>query len=139
VWWYQAHNEGMEISKKCLLGGFFLVFVSSCAPKKIVVSFKTPEETFQTWRAAAERLDYTTLLQCYAAEAVSEIRKEIETTSGEGLRSMQQETRKTDFKLEKVVYENDRAYVRVTRRIRDAEEIEILTMVQEGKDWKLIP
>lgn len=108
------------------------------APKKII-SFRTPEETFATWRSAVETLDYELLLQCYATPSVSALRSEIQATSQDGLKAMRDESRRTDYKIEKVVYEDKRAFVRVKRQLEKSEEIEILTMIQEGGNWKLLP
>ena len=116
-------------------------WIGACVTKMppMVKSFKTPEETFETWRQAAERLDLETLVACYASNAKAGVRKDIEKTSQEGLHSMQEETRKTKFKIEKIVYEKDRAYLRAQRSLKGDSDIEVLTMVKEGEEWKLLP
>ncbi len=117
----------------------FLSFWAACTPAVITRSYKTPEETFETWRQAAERLDFETLIACYAASARPGVRKDIAATSEEGLRAMRDETRKTKFKIEKIVYEKDKAYLRTSRRIPGGDDIEVLVMIKEGQDWRLVP
>src|SRR5665213_3538853 len=100
-------------------GIFFLcLFLISCTPAVIMNSFHSPEETFETWRESAERLGFETLISCYAIEARPNVRKDIEQTSEEGLKAMRDETRRTKFTIEKVVYDKDRAFLRTSRRIK---------------------
>lgn len=67
------------------------------------------------------------------------MRREIEQTSEEGLRSMRDETRKTKFEIQKIVYEKDRAYLRTIRKLRNQEDLEVVVMLKEGREWKLLP
>lgn len=111
-----------------------------CAPKKpIERKYSTPEQTFETWRQAAVRLDLPTLLTCYASSQKSSIENELQALSEEGLKAMQKEADRTDFRIEKIIYEKDKAYLRTSRKIGKAEDIEVLVMIKEGLDWKLLP
>ncbi|MDB5036890.1 MAG: hypothetical protein JWQ35_418 [Bacteriovoracaceae bacterium] len=116
-----------------------VLFCGACTPARILKSFKTPEETFETWRQAAVRLDFETLIACYASDARPSMRKDIEQTSTEGIQEMQREAKNTQFKIEKVVYQKDRAFLRALRKRKNAEDIEVLTMIKEGQEWKLLP
>lgn len=128
-----------KCSKFLLLLLSLLPMGMGCVKAPIVKSFQTPEQTFETWREAARRLDLETLLACYASGAQSQMRKEISSNSEEGLKSMQKEAEDTDFKVEKIVFEDKRAYLRVSRKRAKAEDIEVINMVKEGPDWKIIP
>lgn len=111
-----------------------------CAAKKPrMISFRSPEETFETWRQAAEVLDLQTLLACYSAKTQQTVEDELKSSSSEALKEMQKETKRTKFQIEKVIYEKDRAYLRTTRRLAKSEDVEVLLMVKEGQDWKLVP
>lgn len=115
------------------------LLVSACTTAVMTASFKTPEETFRTWKNAAERLDLETLVSCYAAATQPDLRREISANSSEGLKAMQRETQDTQFRIEKVVYEDHRAYLRVIRKRGAAEEVEIVNMIKEGMNWRLVP
>jgi hypothetical protein len=128
----------IEIVKRFKIFGLLIV-LSACTQAPISMSFQTPEDTFKTWRQAAERLDLETLVTCYSQPMQSSFRKEISANSAEGLKAMQRETQETEFKIEKIVYEDKKAYLRVVRHRGTAAEIEILNMIKEGTDWKLIP
>jgi hypothetical protein len=118
----------------------FVIFTSACVAKApILKSFNSPQETFETWRQSVERLDFETLIACYATAAKPQMRKTIEETSEEGLRAMRDEARRTKFRIEKVVYEKDRAYLRAVRQLRHEDDLEVLVMIKEGQEWKLLP
>jgi hypothetical protein len=102
-------------------------------------SFATPEETFATWRQSVERLDLETLMACYASGAQPVVRKEISTTSKEGIKAMQTETKDTTFEIQKIVFEDNRAYLRVERKKAGTSEIEVVNMIKETDGWKLLP
>ncbi len=123
--------------KQCLWMGVF--FFLSCAPKKFEPRYSTPEETFRTWRQAAENLDLPLLVSCYADTAKAKLRDDLSKTSKEGLAAMQEEAKETKFEIEKIVYERHRAYLRVKRSLDGSDEIEVVTMVKEGPNWKIIP
>ena len=127
------------LMKRLIFGILSCLVMLACAAKPIRISFRTPEETFHTWEQAAARLNLPLLISCYARDSRDEMRRDISGTSPQELRAMQKETRETQFKVEKVVYENNQAYVRVLRRRDKQEEIEILTMIRENNGWKIVP
>ena len=108
--------------------------ISSRAPR-----YTSPEETFESWRQAAIQLDLEALVNSYAKDAQPGLRQEINSSTSEALKAMQRETRETEFAIEKIVYENNRAYLRVKRKINKSVEIEVLTMTKEESGWKLLP
>ena len=116
-----------------------LIFLVGCSPAPIFKSYQTPEETFKTWRQAVERLDLQAVTDCYAVGAQPGLRKEIVATSKEGLEAMQRETRDTTFEIQKIVFENRRAYLRVERKRQGTSEIEVVNMVKEAGGWKILP
>ncbi|MBN8555537.1 MAG: hypothetical protein J0L93_08845 [Deltaproteobacteria bacterium] len=116
-----------------------LVFLMGCAAAPIFKSYQTPEDTFKTWRQAVERLDLQAVTECYAVGAQPGLRKEIVTTSKEGLEAMQRETRDTTFEIQKIIFEDRRAYLRVERKRKGTTEIEVVNMVKESNGWKLLP
>ncbi len=84
-------------------------------------------------------LNLENIVRSYSKDSQAGLRQEINETSPEGLKAMQKETAETQFEIQKVVFETNRAYLRV-QRTRDKEvEIEIVNMVREGSDWKLLP
>lgn len=114
--------------------------VSACSLKKQqLISFGSPEETFETWREAVERLDLETIVLCYADSAKQAMRQDIRNTTKDGLKAMQEETRDTQFSIEKIVYEGPKAFLRVKRVLKGNEEIEVVNMTLENGAWKLIP
>jgi len=129
-------HSGLLLTTVCLL-----IFVAGCAAKnrKIDANYSDPYKTFETWRQAAEALEFEILIESYASSSQDKLRKEIASTSLEGIKEMQREARKTKFKVEKVVYEDNRAYVRILRKRGRSNEIEIIRMIKEGPDWKLLP
>jgi len=122
-----------------LLGLILAVFLTACAAKKPVISFGSPEETFATWREAVERLDTEVLIQCYVESAKPAMRDEIKSSSREGLAAMQRETEQTKFLIEKIVYEGPKAYLRITRSLNGAQDIEVINMILEQGAWKIVP
>jgi len=102
-------------------------------------NYSTPGNTFETWRQAVEDLNFEVLISTYTNASQDNLRKEIARTSFEGLKAMQKETRRTRFAVEKIVYEDDHAFVRVSRRRGRRNEIEILRMIKEDGRWKLLP
>lgn len=115
-------------------------FLASCAAKgPVKVSYDTPEDTFLTWKAAARNMDMKALLDSYARSARPSLEQELARSSEEALKAMQKETRSTKFVIEKVVYEDSIAYLRVVRQKKSSREVEVLTMVKEGANWKLLP
>ncbi len=124
---------------QCLALLLPLMILASCAKRPAKISFQTPEETFQTWMAAAADLNLELLVSTYTSEAQEGFRKDLKNTSTEELKAMQRETKATRFKIEKVVYENDKAYVRVLRRLDRQEEVEVLTMILQNGHWKIFP
>lgn len=120
---------------------FFAVLIfTGCAvrqPEKL--TFGSPEETFQSWRGSVERLDLEGIISCYADAAKPSIRQEILGTSRDGLEAMRKESEDTIYRVEKIVYEGSKAYVRVKRIRGPHEEIEVISMVLENGTWKLLP
>ncbi len=104
-----------------------------------VPTYGTPQETFDTWRAAVDRLDLETVIACYADSAKPGIRQEIQTSTKDGLEAMRNESKNTDFKVEKIIYEGSKAYLRVKRSLGPVEEIEVLSMTLENGGCKLLP
>lgn len=116
------------------------VFLSACASKSVVrKDYSSPEATFNTWTYAARNLDLRVLLESYAQSARPAMEQELGKTTQEALEAMQKEARLTSFDIEKIVYEDNLAYLRVRRKLKKDEGIEILTMVKEGDAWKLLP
>jgi len=125
---------------KALLATILLLFgLSGCVASFHVASYDTPEKTFDTWRYAARNLDISTLLSTYAKSARPSIESDLAKSSKEALKSMQDEAKNTDFKIEKIVYEDNLAYLRVLRKVKNQNEVEVLTMIKEGDKWKLLP
>jgi hypothetical protein len=119
--------------------GFLVLFMGGCASKVPQTSLATPEKTFETWRQAASRLDMEALLSTYSSSSRPMIEDELARSTEDALRSMQKETKKTRFEIERVLFENNIAYLRVRRRVGRADEVEVLTMIKEGEDWKIQP
>lgn len=114
----------------------------SCAAKKWTPAYGSPEETFRTWKQAIIDENYDVLISCYIEAAQSDMRREIETSSPDGLRSMRDETKRTTFKIEKVVYQENKAFLRVSRTLRghsDDPDIEVVNMLLEKGAWRLAP
>lgn len=132
---------GVMLHKTRTLSLWFFanLMLVGCAAKPPVISYATPEDTFKTWHAAVGRLDLVTVVASYAESAQPKLRKEIAATSLEGLKAMQMETKNTDFEIEKVVYEENHAFLRVLRKIRDESEVEVINMIKEPGGWKLLP
>lgn len=120
---------------------FLLILIlTGCASKNIVKrDFSTPEATFETWKGAAKELDLKLLVDSYALSARPSIESELARTTEEALQSMKKETQKTQFVIEKVVYEDNLAYLRIRRSIQKNKSIEVVTMIKEGDSWKLLP
>lgn len=130
-------------------GGF--LSANGCATKKVTTENKqemsgldaapyaTPEATFNTWKRAARQLNLGVLAETVASGIRERYRRDMARQSSEGLKAMQTEARETDFKIEKVVYVGNHAHLRVLRNYQGNKEIEIINMVKEGKEWKLIP
>jgi len=112
---------------------------TGCAAKKTEISYETPEKTFRTWKQAASKLDMKSLLESYAVSARPSIEDELARSSKEALMAMQKEAKDTNFTIEKIVYENNMAYIRIRRDRSKMSEIEVLTMVKESGGWKLLP
>lgn len=102
-------------------------------------SYSTPQATFNTWKYAASVGDHLLLVETYAESSKDSFRKQLNSTSHEALVAMQEEASDTEFTIQKVVYEDRRAYVRVLRERDGQSDIEIINMIKEGDDWKLIP
>lgn len=113
--------------------------LSGCAQKLYVKNFESPEQTFETWRQAAVRLDLQTLIESYSQSARAKIEQDLASSTENALRQMKREAKETKFSLEKIVYEEDVAYLRVKRERNRMSEIEVLTMVNESGAWKLLP
>lgn len=111
----------------------------SCAARERPVSLDSPKETFETWRRAASRLDLDILLSTYSSASRPMIEDELARSSEDALRAMQREARRTDFEIERILFEDNIAYLRVRRRMGRADEVEVLTMIKEGQDWKIQP
>lgn len=117
-----------------------ILFLVGCASKNIVKrDFSTPEAAFETWKGAAKKLDLKLLIDSYALSARPSIESELARTTEEALQSMKKETQKTHFLIEKVVYEDNLAYLRIRRKLQKNESIEVVTMIKEGDSWKLLP
>lgn len=122
-----------------------LNFTVSCAGKSKLqktasnTPFQTPIDTFETWRRAALEMNVPLMLSTYAAAGRQTVEGDILNASKDELSAMQAEAKQTEFKIEKLVYEGDRAFLRVKRIFRGKDEVEILTFVREGQDWKIIP
>jgi len=124
----------------CLSGLAFLALGLGCASKAPPkISFGSPEETFASWKSSVERLDTDALISCYAQASRDGMRDEIRSTSQDGLKAMQRETKETKFEIEKVVYEGHRAFLRVQRSYKGARDIEVINMILENGGWRLVP
>jgi len=129
----------MKHSLWLLTTASLLILLSACAVKKIEPNYSDPHQTFRTWQQASRLLDFEILIESYATSAQEKLRKKIASTSFEGIKAMQKEARKTKFKIEKVVYEDNHAYLRIRRKKGRQSEIEVIKMIKEGPDWKLLP
>jgi len=108
-------------------------------PSGFKAQYSTPQLTFETWVEAARRLDMQLLLSTYAASARPETEQEFNNSSPQQLKQMQDEAHDTQFTVEQVVFEGEKAFLRVKRKLKSREEIEVITMVREGQEWKLLP
>lgn len=117
----------------------FVLGLSACAVRETPVSLESPRETFETWRRAASKLDLDVLLSTYSSASRPMIEDELARSSEDALRAMQKEARRTNFSIERILFEDNIAYLRVRRRMGRADEVEVLTMVKEGQDWKIQP
>jgi len=125
----------------CLLSLFS--GLAACSSHNKIAGFKalysTPQQTFDTWAEAARRLDLPLLLSTYASSARQEAEQELNNSSSEQMKQMQDEAHDTKFSVEQVVFEGEKAFLRVKRKLKNREEIEVVTMVREGQEWKLLP
>jgi sugar-specific transcriptional regulator TrmB len=122
--------------------GFIFVcsLLISCALKSpLVVDRSSPEKAFETWKQAILRMDTTVLIDSYVVEAREGIRRELSETTRDGIEAMRLETSRTKFEIEKIVYQQNKAFVRVRRDLAGDSEIELVTMIQEDGQWRLLP
>lgn len=110
-----------------------------CATKTPPISYKTPEDTFLTWKRAAQQLDIDLLIQSYASSARPSVEQDLKRTTVDELNKMSREAKQTQFQIERVVFESNTAYLRVKRKFDRMVDIEVVTMVKEGENWKLLP
>ncbi len=128
----------MNIRHMGFLAGCFLLI--SCALKSpLVVDRSSPEKAFETWRLAILHMDTTVLIDSYVVEAREGMRREISETTRDGIEAMRSETARTKFEIEKIVYQQNKAFVRVRRELEGDSEIELVTMIQEDGQWRLLP
>lgn len=113
--------------------------LTGCSLKSKAPAYGTPEETFKTWQNAAETLNLEVLLSCYVLDAQAELRKEFSESSSAQLKAMQAETRDTRFRVEKVLFDGPRAFLRVRRSRGSDVDVEVVNMVLERGAWKLLP
>jgi hypothetical protein len=121
---------------------FALVVVVGCASKKspaFVARFSTPQETFETWVHSARTADLSLMALTHAPAARSAIEEEFRNYTPEQLEAMGREARKTEFKVEQIVYEGGRAFLRITRKLGKGAETEVITMIREGQEWRILP
>jgi hypothetical protein len=122
--------------------GVFMIsiLVSACAAKQAQAPrFDTPEHTFDTWKRSVIDLDLQTLIRTYIQASQLQMRRQIENESPESLKAMSDETKRTSFRIEKIIFEDKTAFVRVNRRMGQTSDIEVLTMILESDGWKLVP
>ena len=136
---FSSQSKSLGFLLLSLLGSVLVLMLSACAVKQTARSYQTPEATFETWKQAAGRLDFEALISCYSTASQPRMRKDLSATTVDEIKVMQAETNKTKFEIQRIVYEGPKAYLRVMRRLPGAEDIEVLTMIKEGLDWKLIP
>jgi hypothetical protein len=116
--------------------------LGACTTKKIesiVVNFSTPQETFNTWIYAAKNSDISLLVQTHTSGSQSTVEAELRNFTPEQLQTMAAEARKTKFKVEQVVYEADKAFLRIIRILGKQADEEIVTMQREGQEWRIVP
>lgn len=119
--------------------GCFLILTGCAASKPPVIGFHSPEAAFETWRHAAIEMDLNLLVRSYANSARPVIESDLRRTTQEELEKMSQEARRTKFSIERIVFEENLAYLRVRRELNRMQDIEVLTMVKEDNQWKLLP
>lgn len=143
MWQFRIQSAFRQILigklQAALVLSFVFVLMSGCATKVHVVSYKTPEATFATWQHAASKLDLGLLLRSYANSARPVIEADLKRTTEEELKKMSEEARETSFSIEKVVFEENTAYLRVRRKMKKMQDIEVVTMIKEDNQWKLLP
>ncbi len=119
---------------------FVVLFLVGCSQKLVMKrDFSTPEAAFETWKGAATKLDLRLLVESYAQSARPSIEEELARTTQEALQAMRTETQRTQFFVEKVVFEENLAYMRIRRKMRNTESIEVITLIKEGSSWRLLP
>ncbi len=125
----------------CVLSLFGVLAACSTHQKSsgFKAQYGTPQQTFETWAEAARRLDMPLLLSTYAVSARPEAEQEFNSASPQQLKQMQEEANDTKFTVEQVVFEGEKAFLRVKRKLENREEIEVITMMREGQEWKLLP
>lgn len=116
-----------------------LVGASACATKETRFSLDSPESTFLSWKQAASQLDIESLLETYSSRSRPSIEDELARATDDALRTMARETRQTRFEIERVIFEDQVAYLRVRRRFGPINEVEVITMIKEGENWKIQP
>lgn len=122
--------------------GLSVLGMAGCASKKtpdFVARFSTPQETFETWIHSARTADLSLMALTHAPSARSAIEEEFRNYTPEQLEAMGREARKTEFKVEQIVYEGGRAFLRITRKLGRGVETEVLTMIREGQEWRILP
>ncbi len=132
---------GLVLGSLVFFGGCQATHKPGAAANKSVFvgKFSSPQETFETWKYAAQNLDISLLVSTYASSARSSMEDEFKNAAPQEMKQMQDEAKKTKFSIEKVVYEGDRAFLRVKREYKSRWEDEVLTMVREGQEWKILP
>jgi hypothetical protein len=130
-------RPSIKVLKYAVIALFMLI--SGCAHPKFVPSYATPKDTFKTWKHAAARLDYNLLVSTYIDSAKDKLLNELSTETEQGLRAMQVEAEDTSFSVEKVIFEDRVAYLRILRKRGRRSEVEVLRMVKENGGWKLLP
>jgi len=112
----------------------------ACAAKSpLVIDRSTPEKAFETWKNAVIKSEQLALIECYIMEAREGMRRELAETTSNGIEAMRSETARTKFEIEKIVFQQNKAFVRIRRELDGESDVEVLTMVQEEGQWLLQP
>jgi hypothetical protein len=111
----------------------------SVAQNKPDPDFSSPKKTFLAWRKAAVDGNLERMATCFLSAAKDDQLAELKSYSKDRIKEMSKETKKTDFSFSEPLFDQDRAYLSVTRKIGAYQRSEVIQFQKEGENWKMLP
>lgn len=141
-----ASGDSLTLKKSDLDKIVFTTDGAAVAPTKVTPNppsgdgnFATPKKTVEFWIRALKKNDIEMMASCFIESARAPMIQKLKEIPTEQQKKIVRDAKKTDFEIDKININGERATLTLRRILNNWSSDEELSLARESGSWKLLP